>query len=328
MSLAPSAHCFPELFPFHLVVDHRLRIRQLGPALARLLGPTVSELPLLELVHWRRPVLTDFSLETLSQVSHKLVVLELCHFPLQLKGQLIVDQGLAFFLGTPVVHSLEQFSALGFRLSDIARHDALADALVMLQTKDMTIADLVKRRTQELECLATQDALTKVANRLLFNRDLPAELQKQRWEGEPLTLLLLDVDHFKAFNDRHGHLAGDACLRAVAERLITLVGRSRDRVYRYGGEEFAVLLPGADLAGGRQVAARIVRGFAEAPLQIQFDQGRAPTSHVITLSVGVACADPRCPDGLSLDETGLIAKADEALYQAKRAGRSRFKALV
>jgi diguanylate cyclase (GGDEF)-like protein len=329
MSLAPSAHRFPELFPFHLVVDDQLQIRQLGPALARLLGPGACGTSLLDQVHWRRPLLRDVSLEGFDQVTHKLVILELCHLPLQLKGQLLVDGGLAFFLGTPVVHSLEHLSSLGIRLSDIARHDALADALVMLQTKDMTIADLVQRRTQDLERLATQDALTEVGNRLLFNRDLQVELEEHRLQGQPLALLLLDVDHFKRFNDRHGHLAGDACLRAVAERLVSLVGRGGDRVYRYGGEEFAVLLPGTDLSGARQVAGRIVQGFASASLQVVSpQQGVNHQSHSITLSAGLACADPCGREGVVLDETGLIALADEALYQAKHAGRSRFVSLV
>lgn len=328
MSLAPSPARFPELFPFHLVVDGDLVIRQVGPALARLLGPGACAAPLLEQVHWRRPHLPQANLAALERLSHKLVVLEMRSLPLQLKGQLLVEPPLAFFLGTPVVHNLEQLSALGIRFSDIARHDALADALVMLQTKDMTIADLVQRRTQDLEQLATQDALTGVGNRLLFNRELSEELVEHRQQDRPLALLLVDVDHFKRFNDSHGHLAGDACLRAVAERLVDLVGRGSDRVYRYGGEEFAVLLPGTDLGGGRQVASRIVEGFAASPLRFALAAGAAPQSHAITLSAGLAWAHPGEERAESLDEMGLIARADEALYQAKHAGRSRFVSLV
>ena len=328
MTLAPSPDRFPELFPFHLVVDGELVIRQLGPALARLMGPGACGSPLLEQVHWRRPQLPEANVAALKRLSHKLVVLELRRLPLQLKGQLLVEPAHAFFLGTPVVHNLEQLSALGIRFSDIARHDALADALVMLQTKDMTIADLVQRRTQDLEQLATQDALTGVGNRLLFNRELSEELAEHRQQGRPLALLLVDVDHFKRFNDCHGHLAGDACLAAVAERLVALVGRGGDRVYRYGGEEFAVLLPGTDLAGGRQVASRIVEGFAGSPLTMVLEPGGELASHTITLSAGLACADPQEVGASPLDETGLIARADEALYQAKHAGRSRFVSLV
>lgn len=332
MTLAPSAQRFPELFPFHLVVDADLVIRQMGPALLRLLGSHVHGAPFANHVQWHRPHLIQPSLDGLRKLGSKLTVLQLLDLPLQLKGQVLVDQAHAFFLGTPVVHSLEQLSALGIRLSDMARHDALADALVMLQTKDMTIADLVQRRTQDLEQLAIQDALTGVGNRLLFNRELPADLEEHWLSGQSLALLMLDVDFFKRFNDHHGHLTGDACLRAVAQRLVTLVGRGGDRVYRYGGEEFAILLPKTGVQGAEQLAHRIVEGFASAPLQLEPPH----QSHRITVSVGLAAFQPSQPSGHDLLEGGtiseaahrLIARADEALYRAKRAGRSRCVTLV
>jgi diguanylate cyclase (GGDEF)-like protein len=332
MTLAPSAERFPELFPFHLVVDEALVIRQLGPALLRLVGNQVYGAPLSQHVQWLRPRLRDPSLAGLRQLGAKLTVLQLLDLPLQLKGQLLVDGQHAFFLGTPVVHNLKQLNSLGIRLSDMARHDALADSLVMLQTKDMTIADLVQRRTHDLEQLATQDALTGVGNRLLFNRELPADLDGHRQTGQPMALLLLDVDLFKRFNDCHGHLAGDACLKAVAQRLVDLAGRGGDRVYRYGGEEFAILLPQTGMHGARLLAERVVHGFASSPLQLE-DSGQR---HLITVSVGLACFDPSEPQGhkspadqeTSQMATNLIARADEALYQAKHAGRSRFVSLV
>ena len=334
MNLAPSAQRFPELFPFHVVVDSTLVIRQLGPALQRLLGPDVCGTPLLQQARLHRPPLLEPSFAGLARLSRKLIVLECLKLPLQLKGQLLVEEPYAFFLSTPVVSSLDQLSSLGIRLSDIARHDALVDALVMLQTKDITIADRVQRRTSDLELLATRDALTGVGNRLLFNRELASALEAHRGEGGPLALLLLDVDHFKRFNDQHGHLAGDACLRAVAQRLVELEGRGGDRVYRYGGEEFAVLLPGTDRAAAMQLAERIVAGFADRPLQLPMDDGSASLHPRITVSAGVACADP-CVQGSrplgatgTLDATLLIAKADKALYQAKNGGRSRCVSLA
>jgi diguanylate cyclase (GGDEF)-like protein len=316
MTLAPSAQRFPELFPFHLVVDHQLLIRQMGPAVSRLLGREVIGAPLADHVLWQRPLLDELSFQALEQLGSKLTVLQLQRLALQLKGQVLVDNGHAFFLGNPVVQSLEHLSGLGIRLSDIPRHDALADALVMLQTKDMTIADLVQRRTRDLEQLATRDALTGVGNRLLFNRELASELEQHQLSSQPLALLLLDVDHFKRINDSHGHLVGDACLQAVASQLQQLVSRSRDRVYRYGGEEFAVLLPGTDLAGAQQLAQRIVVGFATTPLHLQeLDQ-----QHQVTVSVGLACAQP----GEATAGQSLLALADTALYQAKNSGRSCF----
>lgn len=332
MTLAPSAQRFPELFPFHLVIDADLVIRQMGPALLRLLGSEVRGAPFAKHVQWHRPRLSQPSLEGLSKLGSKFTVLQLLNLPLQLKGQVLVDGPHAFFLGTPVVHTLEQLSSLGIRLSDMARHDALADALVMIQTKDMTIADLVQRRTQDLEQLATQDVLTGVGNRLLFNRELPSDLEEHWLAGQSLALLMLDVDFFKQFNDQHGHLTGDACLRAVADRLVTLAGRGGDRVYRYGGEEFAILLPRTGIHGAHQLANRIVEGFAAAPLQLE----GVHQPHTITLSVGLAAFDPsdhsrqgdQAAQDLALTATRLIARADEALYQAKRAGRSRCVTLV
>jgi diguanylate cyclase (GGDEF)-like protein len=329
MSLAPSAERFPELFPFHLVVDASLTIRQLGPPLTRLLGPGVCGQPLMEHARFQRPLLAECSLAGLARLSHKLFVLELLRSPLQLKGQLLVEEPYAFLLGTPVLHSLDQISALGIRLSDIARHDALADAMVMLQTKDITITDRVLRRTSDLEQLATRDVLTGLGNRLLFNRELDAALEDHRIRGRPLALVLLDVDHFKQFNDQHGHVTGDACLRAVAQRLVQLEGRGGQRVYRYGGEEFAVLLPGVDVVAATQLAERVVAGFAASPLQFPIDGKATLLSPRITLSAGLACSDRR--GGIDrtadqegpLDATALILRADEALYQAKNAGRSR-----
>jgi diguanylate cyclase (GGDEF)-like protein len=318
MTLAPSAAHFPELFPFHWVVDADMVICQMGPAVQRLVGDGMIGEPLQDLLRWHHPHSVEYSLEGLGRISHKLAVVELTQLPLRLKGQLLVEGNHAFFLLTPAVNSIEQLSRLGIRLSDIARHDAMADALVMLQTKDITIHDLVQRRTQDLEQLATRDALTGVGNRLLFNRELAAELKGHEAIGQSLALLLLDVDHFKLFNDSYGHLAGDDCLRAVAQRLVDLVGRAADRVYRYGGEEFAVLLPQTDQAGAVEVARRIVEGFASTPLLME----GSTESHRVTVSAGLACFEPGNPKALT--ETDLIGQADGALYEAKRTGRSRF----
>lgn len=316
MTLAPSAYHFPRLFPFHLVVDEQLLICQMGVALTRLLGQAVLGTPLSEQIVWQRPLLPELNFPALAQLGSKLTVLQLRQLSLQLKGQVLVEEKHAFFLGTPVVQSLQHLTSLGIRLTDIPRHDAMADALVMLQTKDMTIADLVQRRTQDLEQLATHDALTGVGNRLLFNRDLERELDQHKNSGQPLALMMLDVDHFKRFNDRHGHTEGDACLRAVAAKLEQLVSRRRDRVYRYGGEEFAILLPGTDLAGAQHLAQRIVNGFASTPLRLE----KSNRDHAVTLSVGVACWQP----GEPISDEALIARADSALYRAKGSGRSRF----
>ena len=316
MILAPSPGYFPELFPFHLVVDEQLVIRQLGTALRRLLGPAVLGDSLNEHVIWRRPSVQVEGLAGMRELVGKLCVLELRLVALELKGQVLVDQGHGFFLGNPVVQSVEQLRTLGIRLSDIPRHDALGDALVMLQTKDMTIANLVKQRTHELEQLANRDALTGVGNRHAFNLDLQAQFDDRRQGERSFSLLLMDVDHFKQFNDRHGHLAGDDCLVAVARHIGEQAGRGADRVYRYGGEEFAVLLPHTGAAGASEVAERIVRDLQASPLWI----AHTGQWHAVTVSVGVASVEPHGPAIAS--PLALINRADGALYEAKRAGRS------
>lgn len=318
MTLAPSAQRFPALFPFHWVVDADMVVTQLGVALERLLGEQAIGAPLQELISWRRPTAVDDSLEGLARLSHRLAVLQLRQLPLQLKGEVLVDNGHGFFLGSPAVHSLEDLRRLGIGLADLPRHDGLLDSVLRLQINGLQLQDEVSRRTRELTELATHDELTGVANRRLFRRDIQAELQQHRRLAAPLALLMVDLDRFKQFNDTHGHLAGDACLQAAAQRLVGLVGRGGDRVYRYGGEEFAVLLPHTDLAGAEAVAERVVHGFASTPLALP----EQALVSLITVSVGIACTEPAGDQPIT--DTLLIGRADQALYRSKHAGRSRY----
>jgi|TARA_Y100000780_G_C13373517_1_gene297568 diguanylate cyclase (GGDEF)-like protein len=125
---------------------------------------------------------------------------------------------------------------------------------------------------------------------------------------------MLDVDHFKAFNDKYGHLAGDGCLRTVAQTIKKTVQRAEDTVYRYGGEEFAVLLPESNLEGA-DILAEKIRKNIEA---LQIAHTAASTAPVVTVSIGIASYKPSeelCPNE-------LIERADQALYQAKARGRN------
>lgn len=161
------------------------------------------------------------------------------------------------------------------------------------------------RLQSELERLATTDALTGVANRRIFNETLVREVSRARRHGRPLSLVLLDVDHFKRVNDVHGHQRGDDVLRHVGRRL-RQVGRRENLPARYGGEEFAVLLPDCDREHAHEVAERLRLAIADgAPLPI-------------TVSAGVAIF-PECAEG----SEELIGAADAALYDAKRTGRDR-----
>ena len=163
---------------------------------------------------------------------------------------------------------------------------------------------------------ARLDALTRVLNRRAFDETLEAAMNAARASGEPLTLVMVDADHFKRINDERGHVFGDRVLRTIGEVLTRHV-KGRDLVARYGGEEFAVLLPQTPLTGAIRLAEQL-RAAIEA-IRIR----RADTREVvggITVSCGVAEFAP------SDQAADLIARADDALYAAKRAGRNRVSA--
>lgn len=164
-----------------------------------------------------------------------------------------------------------------------------------------------------LEKRAQLDALTGLANRLALGERLAAEWASCRRRESPLSILVLDVDHFKRINDRFGHAAGDEALRRVAEAL-RAVARTSDLVARYGGEEFILLAPDCDLAGALSLAER-AREQIEA---LRLDFGGTP--HPLTASVGVATAAGLSPD--DPEPEALFDRADRALYEAKSAGRN------
>ena len=175
----------------------------------------------------------------------------------------------------------------------------------------------------ELSYFARNDALTGLANRRRFDEILDIEWRRAERENAPVSLLLLDVDRFKLFNDRYGHQGGDACLRAIATAVRGVALRADDLTARYGGEEIAVLLPGLDAASAAIVAER-VRQAVEA-LTIPHDNN-SQCGGVVTVSVGCATAEP-ATDHRS-DAGGLIATADACLYEAKRTGRNRVMATL
>ena len=173
----------------------------------------------------------------------------------------------------------------------------------------------LERVNNQLRRLAVQDELTGVPNRRYFNWLLGREWGRAARDGRPLALVLADVDHFKAFNDRYGHLAGDACLAQVAAALTRQVHRSADAVCRFGGEEFVVVLPGTDGAG----AAKVAEGMRAAVAELGLEHGGSPHRRV-TVSLGVAAAVPRSGGPAA---EALVQTADEALYRAKAGGRNR-----
>lgn len=166
-----------------------------------------------------------------------------------------------------------------------------------------------------LEAESRTDPLTGLANRRYLERALRAEWNRCRRAEAPLSCVMLDIDHFKAYNDRHGHDGGDRCLKAVADTLNNSIRRAGDVVARYGGEEFVLLLPETGSAGAATVADLLKHAVAGEAIE-HLD---SPICGILTLSLGVATLLPdsdRMPDE-------LLKAADLALYEAKRTGRNR-----
>jgi diguanylate cyclase (GGDEF)-like protein/PAS domain S-box-containing protein len=166
-----------------------------------------------------------------------------------------------------------------------------------------------------LQALAQQDGLTGLANRRRFDEVLVEEFSRARRQREPLSVLLLDADHFKAYNDHYGHLAGDECLRRISAAIESVLRRPGDHAARYGGEEFVVLLPLTDESGALIVAEQIRAAVSALAIQ---HLGSAP--QIVTVSIGVSSL---IPFGGADHPDRLIAAADRALYRAKAEGRNR-----
>ncbi|MCB1928842.1 MAG: diguanylate cyclase [Rhodocyclaceae bacterium] len=177
---------------------------------------------------------------------------------------------------------------------------------------------LLKYHTDRLRRDASTDPLTGLENRRAFESALPLEWRRARRHARPLSLMMVDVDHFKKVNDCHGHAVGDDCLRAIGRALESSVGRPGDLVARYGGEEFALLLPETSKAAAHAIATGIhtaIRG-----IDILVDGSSTPLP--LTVSIGFATCSPHDKRETEGERT-LLARADKALYRAKASGRNR-----
>ena len=184
------------------------------------------------------------------------------------------------------------------------------------QVRHIVREDRLQRDRSALRAIAWTDALTGVANRRFFDQALATAARRRLGDHQPLSVLMIDIDHFKLLNDRYGHPAGDTCLRAVANALRQALVRPGDVLARYGGEEFVALLHEADAGGARVVAERL-RAAVEA-LAIE-NAGSALGT--VSVSVGTASGTLRA----DTDAAGLVDAADKALYEAKCAGRNRVR---
>lgn len=191
----------------------------------------------------------------------------------------------------------------------------ISPAIVRLRVRNQIE---LKRAREKLQRLAVTDGLTGLANRRHFDVTLDIEIRRLSRSQAPLSLLMLDVDHFKLYNDAYGHVAGDECLRQVAATLAGVVSRAPDLAARYGGEEFAAILPETDHEGAVALAERLRARVAASELA----HIASLVAQYVTVSVGIVTV--RCTPLQTPSE--LIALADAQLYRAKHEGRNRVAA--
>ncbi|MGO4377679.1 diguanylate cyclase [Pseudoduganella sp. RAF19] len=176
----------------------------------------------------------------------------------------------------------------------------------------------LKRQSDAMRELTLTDALTGIANRRSFNDAFDNEWRRCVRSGTPLSVIMIDIDHFKNYNDAYGHQAGDHCLQQVANAMRHCAGRPPDMLARYGGEEFVVLLPNVEASGAETVAQRILLEVR----RLAIPHRMSTVSDIVTVSIGAATLAPG--DGLSPEI--LIRAADRELYEAKESGRDRYSA--
>ncbi len=230
----------------------------------------------------------------------------------QLYGLLTMPHvGVALFIPIMLLlGSVILFSLYGSYTLERAERSAF-----LLGLRQRVLRAKLRHANERLRQHARLDPLTEVSNRRQFDEFITQAWDHAAAHGQPLSLMMLDVDHFKGYNDRYGHPAGDRCLNAVAQVAAACVRRPGDLFSRYGGEEFAVVLPGKDLPASQDVAERM-RAAVQACQLLHEASSCAP---VVTVSVGLAT----CRPSASIQIKDLMAAADAALYQAKAAGRNR-----
>ena len=220
-------------------------------------------------------------------------------------------------IGSPIVlHGRQEaFYAIYRDLSDLqkAQQEILkANAALQERTRQLEEANV------RLERISNYDGLTAVPNRRFFEHFYDLEWRRAWREQKWISIIMIDVDFFKPYNDRHGHLAGDDCLKRLAQAL-QVINRASDLVSRYGGEEFVAVLSGTDSAGAMLIARRM----QERVQALRLIHGDSPVSPYVTVSMGLASRIPESP----ATPEDLLLKADQALYQAKSEGRNRIQVL-
>lgn len=206
-------------------------------------------------------------------------------------------------------------------IASIRRMDLNLSESMTLQYKNIQMVDSLSKSNQQLlnaneklETLTLEDELTQLHNRRYFEMQLKAEWKRESREQNTLSLMVIDIDYFKLYNDTYGHAEGDVCLKAVAQILQSSIHRSTDVIARIGGEEFVVMLPGIDVDGTLLLAKKMQQQLSAASLT----HATSPLNDNVTVSIGIASVTPN-KDASAL---GLFKAADKALYKAKTKGRN------
>ena len=224
-----------------------------------------------------------------------------------------------FFVNRPVLAILHQFSELQTELSDAKRE--IQRRKIVEKDRDQLIIQLqvskqkYKELSKKYERASTTDEITGVPNRRHFNKVLAKEWKRSLREGEEIAVLIMDFDYFKNYNDQYGHLAGDDCLRRLAAELSSVFQRPGDFFARFGGDEFAAILPDT----GKDGAIHLAQKAQDHLAQVKIDHQRPDGGQYVTISIGGASS---IPAGEQRSEQ-LINHSDQALYRAKEAGRNR-----
>ena len=206
------------------------------------------------------------------------------------------------------------FYAIIMHASSVRFYNRLTHSL-QLQRDNAQLTARLAQSNEHLIRLAEIDPLTQVFNRRYMDRFLAAEWKKHHEEERALSVLFIDIDFFKQYNDTYGHRAGDHCLNAVAQTLKRNIRIERDVVARYGGEEFAVILPHTDTPEAQRIAERIMEDIAA----LHIEHKSSGAADALTVSIGIATMVPDA----ARDESTILDIADRALYNAKRSGRNR-----
>ncbi|HWT76884.1 MAG TPA: GGDEF domain-containing protein [Mobilitalea sp.] len=191
-----------------------------------------------------------------------------------------------------------------------------ATSSLIMESNQSNIYSEVQELIDKMNNLALKDSLTGIFNRRFINEKLPAEITSTKFSGKNLSIIIADIDYFKKVNDTYGHLCGDRVLKKFAKLISQCLSREEDWLARFGGEEFLICLPGADLKRTAEVAERMRKKIENS----QFDCG--PYQFKLTSSFGVSTVTP----GMNITMEQLMEKADTKLYEAKNNGRNRVEA--